>query len=189
MRRIKKLYEFFQKIGTFDGIGIYDIKHVKDRFKERFPRFDFKTDYLKVLQSGLNAIKHQYKMEFNNYVIISKSLRIKIPVHFRPDKIEPNKSIFALMTTLDADEHVINIKRDIQIFVENNINPKEFKHYLIEKKSKPNNKQLIEFLKKKSTEGYFIRIYDFADDNKGFPFVHCFEDGKYYKTFEEINVD
>jgi len=110
--------EYFNKLFSFgpDRIPVIDIEHAEERFYQRFPEIPW-SDFKTALEQGLKVIKNKYHLHPDNYMIVSKSLGIKIPVELRPDRMNPHKLVFALMTALDARQHKFNTHNDQTLMV------------------------------------------------------------------------
>ncbi len=157
------LKERFNQIINFYGIRVYDTEHAIEQFEKRFPELDT-NDYKKVLLDGLQKIADTWNFEENQYVIISKSLYIKIPIQIRPDRNYTNIIVGATPSTLDSRDHKYNLRNEIEVLVE----------------------------KTKNEHGY-AQIQEFTEKEVGyidqFWFNNYIEDGTVWKDFKEIEVE
>ncbi len=153
----KHFKERFEYIFTYNNIDIYDINHAIDRFLERHTNLVF-NDVMIVIRRGLRKIDFDYNNDAENYMIISRSTNLKIPLELTYHK-QTNELIAVIPTILDKSIHKYNTKDDIEVLTE-----------------------------KSRKERTFNRVYEIDKDLSTFPFCHYFEDGKYYKSFETINV-
>jgi hypothetical protein len=114
------LKEKFQYLGTFSGFKVFDSKHAVEEFNKHFPKYTLST-YEKILSKGMKKIYRKYNTDTNNYMIISYSTGIRIPIHVRPDEQSPKEIIGVTPTTL-GEKEVLNLRNEIEIFVESNKN-------------------------------------------------------------------
>lgn len=152
-----------KEIVVFDDDG-----HAVSQFNKRFnlPIEDLKN----TIKKGISKINLGYKMQPDNYVIISRSKDIKVPIDLRPDKYEPDKLIALAATTLHADQ-VYNTRGETVVQVEG-LSNKEIEKRLIEE-----------------SKSSVVIVKDYSDTGTGMPFQHIFEEGEHTTTFKEIWVD
>jgi len=153
----KHFKERFEYIFTYNDIDIYDINHAIDRFLERHKDLNF-NDVLITIRRGLSRIDFDYNNTAENYMIISRSTNLKIPLELTYHK-QTDELIAVIPTVLDKSIHKHNTRDDIEILTE-----------------------------KSKREHSFNRIYEINKNLSTFPFCHYFEDGEYSKSFEVINV-
>ncbi len=108
--------EKFDLIGNFSGIAVFDANHAYEEFQRWFPHLS-SYDYKKALQQGIDKIKKQAGSGMGNYMVISKTHGLRIPLEIRPDKMMPRKVIGVVPTTLNPRE-VINLRKEIEVFTE-----------------------------------------------------------------------
>ena len=168
-----EMEERFNKLFSYGGadpasrIPIYDVEHAEEQFYDRFPDIPW-SEYKKILAQGMKKIKQDWQNDPYNYAIVSRSTDIKIPLELRPDRYT-KELIAAISTTLDNKRQPRNTRGERVVIVEGK-------------------EETFDDLKEKSLT-QFIQVRDEADDGKGMPYYHMFEDGKHTKTFRVIEVD
>lgn len=111
----------FQLIGTFSNIKVYESNHAYEEFIHWFPKLS-KDDYKKVLSQGIEKIRELDTLtELNQYMIISKSTKIRIPLELRLDRCNKNKLMGIIPTTLGEFE-TKSLRNEVEVFIEQNKN-------------------------------------------------------------------
>ena len=115
--KLEVLKERFTKIGTYEDIEVFDTRHALEELKNWFPRVSV-IQYQEILSKGIKYITHVYSGEIvGNYMIISKSLGVRIPIEIREDRYNKGLMIGAIPTTL-APHEVVNLRNEIELYVE-----------------------------------------------------------------------
>ena len=161
----KSLQERYNLLINFEGLEIFDAEHAIERFEERFPQLSIDRFY-DTLKKGLRKIHktEDWGYEQNQYVIISRKYKIKVPIHIRPDRFHPEILIGVIGTILHSDKNPYNKYEEIQILVEQSKKDKSFEMF-------------SEFTEKEVG----------SIDSKWFN--HYLEEGEYYREFSYIEVD
>ena len=152
------LNEKFKLLLVYKDMPVFDVEHVEERFAERFPQYSWQI-FLDKLKKGLQKIDKKYKMNQDNYVIISHSKDIKIPIEIRPDRNDSSKTIGAVPTVLNKDEHTKNLKKEIEVMIE------------------------------KTKEKGYGNVKLFEDKYSDIFFQYIIENGEVGQTFVEVDVD
>ena len=133
----------------------YDVSHFKDRIYD--PRLPVPLHYPSVMRALKQGAEQIDDMGFPNdiYMIISPSLKIKIPVIIQNNTREPHEKIGMLPTVMpveyrtDADN---NYRKAIEIFVES------FKH-IVEIQEFPGLPEFVSFLENGRVVSSYTSIY------------------------------
>ena len=113
---MKIVQERFNILMSHIGVKLYDTNHAIDELRRWFPSVSFEQ-YKSILRHGLDTIKKQHNMEIGNYMLVSKSTGIRVPLEIRNDRYN-GQIIGAIPTTLNPRE-VINIRHDLEVMTEN----------------------------------------------------------------------
>ena len=121
-----KMRERFDLITTFRGIDIFDSRHAVEEFFNHFQGLNLEQ-YRNILKQGLDFILHKYGLNANgNYMIISDSLGVRVPMEVRDDRF--NGGTVAVVPTTLGKHELVNLRDEAEVFVEKNKNTyKQFK--------------------------------------------------------------
>ncbi len=108
----------FDLIDTFSGTKVYAPRHAYEEFRHWYPHLT-KGDYKRVVQSGIDKIIMS-DSEIAQYMIISKSTKLRIPIEIRQDRY--NKKIIGIIPTTLGETETKNLRNEVEIFVEQNKN-------------------------------------------------------------------
>ena len=111
-------------------IPFYDANHFIDQGVLRFSHLSM-ADIKNVLFLGMKQINKDYKLQQQNYMIISRSKDVKIPLDLRLDR-KTNHLIGVLSTVLNKREHPYNTRREKEIIVESKKTPFIYEYQDIE---------------------------------------------------------
>jgi hypothetical protein len=106
----------FELIGIFSGTKVYDSRHAYEEFKHWYPKLT-KEDFKKAVQQGIEKIILGDN-ELAQYMIISKSKKMRIPIEIRQDRF--SKEIIGIIPTTLGELETINLRNEVEIFVEQN---------------------------------------------------------------------
>lgn len=108
----KKGFEFFK----FDEVPVIDSNHAVEQFISRHENLKW-SDFFTLVRRGLVAIKNDFDLKQDHYMIISHRLGLRVPLQVGKNKI-------TIPTVLKADQ-VRNRFNDLEIMVEKNIYQRE----------------------------------------------------------------
>ena len=114
MIRLEERLEF---LFSFKGIDVLDTNHCVSRFAERHRDMPINFLYTRIKET-ITKILILHDGKINNYMGVSKSTRVKIPINYRPDRYNPRKMVAVIPTVLDKEDHPINKYDEIEIMVE-----------------------------------------------------------------------
>lgn len=130
-----KLQERFtyicEYISSAHTVKFYDVKHFEEKAAERGGRIHQPRAFIiNAILRGSREIESTYNFAYGDYMIISKSIGVKIPVSVRPDKFTAKP--IGLIPTLLTVESAYDLQRDY------------YTNVLIESKNHPTAIQLVD---------------------------------------------
>lgn len=172
--------EKFQYLTRYDTkrgfwIPVYDVKHAMERLEERFKGKITWPTIEKLIKNAMAKIESKYNLAPNHYMAYHKVLDVKVPLDLRPDEYNKKKLIVAVPTILKKSEHDRDVKEDIKIIAEK----------IMKKPFTTNSLQEAVTELEKETKGCFFSV----PEPELTHYVHYFENGEYYKSFVDIELD
>jgi len=117
---IKKFEERFEFITRVQGVDVFDSRHAVEEFFNHFRDITL-GEYKRVVAEGLSTILDRYGLDCHgNYMVISKSTGIRVPMELRADRF--TKHTTAVTPTTLAPHETINLRNEVEVFVESNKN-------------------------------------------------------------------
>jgi len=102
---------------TYKGITVLDTNHCVSRFVERHKEISINFFYERIRET-IDKIISLHGRKENVYMAVSKSTRLKFPIHYRPDRKNPKAMAGIIPTVLDKVSNPKNLRNEIIIMVE-----------------------------------------------------------------------